>query len=131
MTPTPLICFKTPFFQIEPGEDELTNPNIFGHALAKWLAESLKKRGEPVLEVLSEDWGWCVMLIRKPYRLWIGCGNRYGCIDEWCVFVEAEPNIFQSVFRRIDSGQSVNRIYKILQEIIHEIPDISEIWTEE
>jgi hypothetical protein len=130
MTSTPLICVKTPFFQIELGEEELTNPGIFGHALAKWLAEALKKRGEPVLDVLSEDWGWCILLMKKPYKLWIGCSNKDGCTDEWGAFVVAEPNFFQSLFRRVDSSQDVNRAHKILHEIMQEIPDISEIWTE-
>lgn len=25
--------------------------------------------------VIAEDWGWCVMLRREPFMLWIGCGN--------------------------------------------------------
>jgi hypothetical protein len=25
--------------------------------------------------VFAEDWGWCVMLQRRPFPLWLGCVN--------------------------------------------------------
>jgi hypothetical protein len=25
--------------------------------------------------VIPEDWGWCVVLKRDPFLLWVGCGN--------------------------------------------------------
>ena len=34
--------------------------------------EELGYKPEPVI---PEDWGWCVMLEREPFMLWVGCGN--------------------------------------------------------
>lgn len=131
MTSAPHIWVQTSFFQIESGEDEQTNPGIYGRALANWLAEKLKARGEPVQKILSEDWGWCVMLTRKPYPLWIGCSNRDGRTDEWGAFVVAEPNILQRFLGRVDPEPTVARVHKVLQEVMHEVPDATKVWIEE
>jgi Domain of unknown function (DUF6531) len=124
------VWVSTSFFRVEPGEDEHTNPGIYGRAFANWLAEKLKARGEAVQEVLSEDWGWCVMLTRKPFPLWVGCSNRVGQTDEWGAFVVAEPNILARLFGRVDTKPAVDRLQKILRDVIHEIPEAKKVWVE-
>ena len=64
--------FVSDQFVIDPAEAEETNPGRYGRALAQWLRASLAPDGEPVI---AEDWGWCVMLQRKPFNLSIGCAN--------------------------------------------------------
>lgn len=49
------IWVETSFFEIEPGEDQETNPGVYGRAFAHWLADRLRSRGEPVEQVLAED----------------------------------------------------------------------------
>jgi len=131
MTSSSQIWVRTSFFHIEQGEDELTNPGRYGRAFSHWLAEQLKTRGEEVQEVLPEDWGWCVMLARKPYMLWVGCGNRNGVTDEWGAFVTAEPSLLQKLFSRTDSESTVNRIHKTLNEIMQHVPEFEKVWIEE
>lgn len=126
----PQVWVNTSFFRVDPGEDEHTNPVIYGRAFANWLAEKLKARGEPVQEVLSEDWGWCVMLTRKPFALWVGCSNRAGQTDEWGAFVVAEPNILARLLGRVDTKPAVDRVQKTLLEVMHEIPDAKKVWVE-
>ena len=130
MTSTGHVWVNTSFFPVEPGEDERTNPGVYGRAFANWLAERLKARGETVEQVLSEDWGWCVMLARKPFALWIGCSNRAGHVDEWGAFVAAEPGIFARLFGRADTKPAVDRVQKILQEVMHEVPGARKVWLE-
>ena len=48
---------------------------MYGRQVASWLRTELKVLGYPVEEVIPEDWGWCVMCHRHPYRLWVGCVN--------------------------------------------------------
>ena len=79
---------RTAEFSIQPGEDSETNPGVFGRALADYLAAQLRSRGVGVEEVIPEDFGYCIMLKRKPLRLWIACANRAGRTDEWIAVAE-------------------------------------------
>jgi hypothetical protein len=131
MTAAPQIWVETPFFEIESGEDEETNPGVYGRAFAHWLADRLKARGESVEQIVTEDWGWCVILTRKPYLLWIGCGNRADRTDEWGAFVTAEPGIFQRLFRTVDTRPAVAHLHRVLNEIMHEVPHAAKVWSED
>lgn len=67
--------FRSDLFQIDPREDEETNPFCYGRSVAKWVRNQFKELGYEPEPVIAEDWGWCVMLRRKPFMLWVGCGN--------------------------------------------------------
>lgn len=124
------ILVQTPFFKIEPGEDAHTNPGCYGRALANWLSERFRSHREPVEGVIAEDWGWCLMLTRKPYMLWIGCRNEPDSTDTWVAFAVAEPSLFQRLFKRIDAKADLDRIEKSLFEIMQSVPDATRVWTE-
>jgi hypothetical protein len=66
---SPLLTFESPAFAVAPGEDEETNPGIFGKALAQWLAGQLRDAGFATGEVIAEDFGWCVPVESKPHAL--------------------------------------------------------------
>ncbi|MGO8934105.1 MAG: hypothetical protein ACLP0B_00585 [Steroidobacteraceae bacterium] len=131
MTSLPQLCVATSFFEIEPSEDRDTNPGIYGRAFANWIAERLKERGESVEEIVSEDWGRCVIVTRKPYLLWIGCGNRAGRTDEWGAFVVAEPGLLQRLSGSVDLRTAVDRLHQVLDEIMHEVPQATRVWSED
>ncbi len=77
MKPTsPLFEFRSNLFAVSPAEDGETQPGCHGKALAEWIRERFGALGYPVGEVAAQDWGWCVMLQRRPFRLWIGCRNE-------------------------------------------------------
>jgi len=110
---------KSNLFNIVDGEDEQTNPHRYGKELSNWLSEKLKDLGYET-EVIPEDWGWCVMCKRKPFMLWVGCGN----IDEvekediiWHCFVEAEISIFKKIFRKINTKGAIDKLSNELKEI--------------
>ena len=71
----PQFWFRSDLFQIEPAEDQETNPLRYGKQLAAWIASRFRSAGYPSAEVVPEDWGWCVMLQTSPFLLWVGCGN--------------------------------------------------------
>lgn len=121
------VTFTTDFFKPIPGEDEQTNPARFGKALAEWLAERLKERGMPVEGVIPEDFGWVVMVARKPFMLWLGCGNTDGSTTEWSVFPVAESSLIQRLFRRIDPNSEVERLRAHLAELVPLIPGVSNV----
>ncbi len=71
----PTYRFRSDLFAIDPREDEETNPFCYGKSLAEWVRVKFQELGYQPEPVIAEDWGWCVMLKREPFMLWIGCGN--------------------------------------------------------
>jgi len=67
--------FRSDLFPVDPREDEETNPFCYGKELAAWLSDKFRAAGYTPEPVIPEDWGWCVMIERKPFMLWVGCGN--------------------------------------------------------
>ncbi|WP_431265887.1 hypothetical protein ACQ859_11490 [Roseateles chitinivorans] len=74
-TRSTIFRFRSDLFEIDPQEDEETNPFCYGRSLAKWIRARFVELGYRVEPIIAEDWGWCVMLSRDPFMLWIGCGN--------------------------------------------------------
>jgi hypothetical protein len=131
VTSTPAIWVATSFFEVEPGEDGETNPGVYGRAFARWVADRLRAHGESIEQVLAEDWGRCIVVTREPYRLWIGCHNRVDRLNEWGAFVTAEPGLMQRLFGTVDPGPAVARLHRMLEEIMHEVPRVERVWTED
>lgn len=71
----PATEFKSSLIHVVPFEDDDVNPGILGRGLANWVKESLVDSAYPVSEDIAEDWGYCLMLQRKPYWLWVGCSG--------------------------------------------------------
>lgn len=72
---SPTIFFRSDLFQIDPKEDEETNPFCYGKSLAEWIRTRFQELGYDPEPVIAEDWGWCVMLKREPFLMWVGCGT--------------------------------------------------------
>ncbi len=72
---SPAFLLRSDLFQIDPKEDEETNPFCYGKSLAEWIRARFQALGYEPEPVIAEDWGWCVMLKRAPFMLWVGCGN--------------------------------------------------------
>jgi hypothetical protein len=130
------LCFTSTLFAVEPGEDAETNPNRFGKQLAAWLSVHLKALGYPDAEAIPEDWGWCVMCLRRPFLLWVGCGNSE-TIDTfehpertrsepiiWQCFVEVEVPVFKRLFARPDTKPSASKLQSQLLHLLSSEPAI-------
>ena len=115
---------RTVEFPIQPGEDAETNPGVFGRALADYLAAQTRCRGVGVDGVIPEDFGYCIMLKRKPLRLWIGCGNRAGHTDEWIAFAVAEAGLLGRFVGNIHPAVAIDRISEMLGEIMRAAPGV-------
>jgi hypothetical protein len=72
---SPTFCFRSDLFPIDPREDEETNPFCYGKSLAEWVRTRFGELSYQPEPVIADDWGWCVMLRREPFMLWVGCGN--------------------------------------------------------
>ena len=127
MSTGPQITFATDFFKPMAGEEEQTNPGRYGKALAEWLAERLKERGVSIESVIPEDFGWVVMVSRKPFMLWLGCGNTDGSTTEWSVFPVAELSTLQRVFKRVDPAPEIEKLKAHLSALVSSIPGVSNV----
>ena len=113
------LCFTSSIFQPLPGEEEKTNPGVYGQALAGWIREKLNSNGHKITEEpIPEDWGWVIMIQRKPFKFWVGCGNEVGNSNQWGLFVEAELGLFQKLLKREDPSHSVSALEQELEKII-------------
>ena len=125
--------FKSTLFEPEPGEDRETNPLRFGKQLAEWLRDRLIENRWNVEPIIAEDWGWCLMCSRKPFALWVGCGNVQ--LDPhrqaappvrddivWTCFVAAESS-WLSRWRNGVSRQQTTDAVAALSAQLHRILD--------
>jgi hypothetical protein len=122
----PCHVIRSSAFPVVPGEDTETNPGVFGRSLANYVAAQMRLRGWEVEGVIPEDFGYCVMLSRKPVVLWIGCGNRREKTDEWMAFVVAEGAIPKRVLRMLDPSKEIGRVSEVLGEIMKSAPGVEE-----
>lgn len=122
----PCYIIRSSAFPIEPGEDSETNPRVFGRSLANYVAAKMRSRGWDVEGVIPEDFGYCVMVSRKPFALWIGCGNRRESTNEWMAFVVAEGARLRRLLRMVDPSKEVRRVSDVLGEIMKSAPGVEE-----
>jgi hypothetical protein len=115
---------RTTEFQIQAGEDVETNPGVFARALADYLVTQIRDRGVDVERVIPEDIGYCIMLERKPIRLWISCSNRVGSTDEWIAFAVAEGSLLGRIAGKFHPALAVERISEMLGEIMRAAPGV-------
>lgn len=121
------VTFTTDFFKPVADEDDKTNPGRHGKALALWLAERLKEGAVSVESVIPEDFGWVVIVSRKPLLLWLGCGNTDGSTSEWSVVIVAEEPALQRIFKRTGSRLEFEKLKDHLSAFVSSIPGIKNI----
>jgi hypothetical protein len=127
------IFFKTELFEVEPGEDEETNPHIYGKQFSNWVREKLIDLGYKVEEVIPEDWGWCVMCQREPYWLWVGCSSMLENEPQldslptkneitWHCFATAEVPFLKRIFKKVDTKKGLEKLKTDLISILSKEP---------
>src|SRR6185437_14088365 len=120
----PCHVIKTSAFSVTPGEDAETNPGVFGRSLSSYIDAQMRLRGWDVESVIAEDFGYCVMLARKPVRLWITCGNRRGRTDEWMAFAVAEGALLKRALHIVDASKEIERVSEVLADIMKSAPGV-------
>ncbi len=118
---TPLLLFESFAFKVIPGEDEETNPGIYGKALAQWLAGQLRAAGFRPGEVIAEDYGWCVPIESKPHWLFVVCANGEGP-NQWQLFAFAEGGLIA----RLLGNDKRSRVFDFL---VRRRPPLSRVLT--
>lgn len=133
------VWFTSTEFFAEIGEDEETNPRMYGRQPARWLCAQLIKQGYDVEEAFGEDWGWCVMCQRQPYDLFLGCVNvtdRHHAQEGdpppapekllWIVHVMSDVPFWRSLFKgKPDVTQGEQKLFDTLMDILNKEPTIT------
>jgi hypothetical protein len=114
--------FDSAAFAVEPDEDESTSYRVYGRALARFVAGRLRAAGTPFEAILPKPFGWCGLLAREPFPLWIACSNLDGGTTRWSARVIAEPTLLQSTFGRADVDAAVARCDALLETALEQLP---------
>ena len=129
--------FTSDLFDVEPDEDEEVNPRMYGRQLAAWLKARLEDLGYSVEPVIAEDWGRCLMCSREPFMLWVGCGSSVDYATAkpgdppppkeeivWHCFPMAEVSLWRRWFNPPDTGPSLAKLDRALQDVLTGEPRI-------
>jgi hypothetical protein len=120
MMQSPLLEFESSAFPVESGEDEFTNPGVYGKSLASWLAAQLALQGHPVGDVFAEDFGWCIPLMSKPHALYVACASTAGKTSEWHVFVFAEGGFVARLFGKDTRSDAIASLFGTIRHVLQD-----------
>ena len=121
------LIFASSQFPPEAGEDEETNPGIYGKALAAWLCDQLARRGYVVKRTVAEDFGRLIQLEDPNYQLYVACASTDETAGEWRVFSFAEFGWLASVFGRRSKPCVVSKVMADVKAILQAAPSITDL----
>ena len=127
MNQSPMLCFTSLAFVVEPGEDDATNPGIFGKTLAHWLAAQLREHGIPAGDVIPEDFGWCLGVGAKSERLYVACSSADGERARWRVFAFRDRGPLAGLFGRGAMTEPVTSLFATVKEILEASPQVQDL----
>lgn len=121
---SPLLEFESSAFAVIPGEDQETNPGIYGKALAQWLAEQLRAAGFSVGDIVAEDFGWCVPVASAPHALYVACASTGERPDQWRVFAFAEGGVMARLLGKDRRAESLATLFAVLRRALEFAPTV-------
>jgi len=124
MKQSPVLTFESSAFAAPPGEDERTNPGIFGKALARWLSAQLRDAGFTTGDVIAEDFGWCVPVEAKSHSLYVACANTDQNADRWQVFAFAEGGVMSRLLGKDERAESVASLFSAVRRCLDSSPEV-------
>jgi len=120
----PLLRFESSSFAATKYEDETTNPDMYGKALADWLSAKLNERGIKTIGVFSEDFGWCVGVPTKPRELYVACASGEDRGKSFEVFYFSIGSMLSRVFGKDKAGENLKKLHHDVKEILRASPSI-------
>jgi hypothetical protein len=130
MVQSPVLAFRSLAFAAAAGEDEATNPGIFGKALANWLGEALRSQKVPAGEVIAEDFGWCLRVGAKPDRFYVACASDPEQRGRWQVFVFQDRGMLAGIFGKGGRSEAVDTLYATVRNVLTAAPEVLDLRSE-
>jgi len=124
MKQSALLEFESSDFAVIPGEDQHTNPGVYGKALAQWLAGQLRTRGVSAGDVIAEDFGWCIPVESTPHSLYVACVSTEDEKNHWRVFAFAEGGALARLFGKDKSAESLLSLFASVKAALEAAPTI-------
>lgn len=124
MKQSPLLEFESSAFAVVAGEDEATNPGIYGKALAEWLANELRAAGLPAGAIIAEDFGWCVPVAIAPHQLYVACASTEEAPNQWRVFAFAEGGLAARLLGKDKSAESLASLFTAVRRSLESHPNV-------
>jgi hypothetical protein len=123
--------FRSNAFPAYESEEEEINPGRYGKRLAEFLSDGLKNRGEPVEELIPEDWGWIIPITNPDFNLWIGVGNYEEYPDGFLCFIEPHKEYIRKLFKKIHVADRIAQLRENIDAVVTSSNDIRDIkwWT--
>lgn len=126
------VQFTSDAFNIVPGEDEETNPGIYGIELARWIKHTLPKYSVNTKEVLPEDFAWLTIVQSQYYYPWIACSNQQDKTDQWFCILTIEGGFISRILRPGSRRKEFNTIFLPFIKMLENEDIIREIhWTKD
>src|SRR5215467_7518611 len=110
--------FESSAFPPAPGEDDETNPGIFGRGLSEWLAEQLRGAGYQVKRSVAEDFGRVIEVEQPGCKLYVAASSTDETATEWRVFVFSEFGFFSKLKDAPSGAESVSKLMATLRGIL-------------
>ena len=127
MKQSPQLTFESTAFAIRQGEDERTNPELYGEALATWIAAQLRARGLDAGEVFAEDFGWCVPVSVASKGVHVVCANAGGRTDRWQVYCFTERGFVDALLRRSDAVDALATVFAAVKGCLSDAPEVQRL----
>jgi hypothetical protein len=124
MGQSPLLEFESSDFIVIPGEDDATNPGIYGKALASWLAGQLSAAGFPARPIIAEDFGWCVPIDGAPHTLFVTCASTGERPNSWRVYAFAEGGMVRRLFGMDESATTLASLFNAVRSCLESDPSV-------
>jgi hypothetical protein len=132
MNTSPHLIFHSDAFPPVPGEDEETNPGIFGKALVEWLAQALAARGYAVDRTLPEDFGRLIQINEPDCSLYVAASSTDDTATEWRVFSFAEVGLLARLKGKgAERAAKVQALFEALQAILAADPRVRDLHSED
>jgi hypothetical protein len=122
-SPIHLIC-ESSAFPPAPGEDDETNPGIYGRALTEWLAEQLRSAGYEVKRLVAEDFGRLIEVAHPGCKLYAAVSSTDDSATEWRVFAFAEFGLLAKLKGSPGGAEAVTKLLTALRSILAQHPEI-------
>ena len=114
------VSFVSATFPCE-SDDTPNAPEIYGKALARYLAEGLARRGFAVTGCRAEDWGWRVDVDNADFPLWLGCANLTDGENRFRCFIEPHTDCVRRLWLfKHDTRAVTARLAAALNDILQQ-----------
>src|SRR5262245_13931968 len=110
--------FESSAFPPSPGEDDETNPGIFGRGLSEWLAEQLRGAGYEVKRLVAEGFGRLLEVAQPGCKLYVAASSTDETATEWRVFAFAEFGFFAKLKGASSGVEAVSKLMATLKGIL-------------